>query len=297
MNAAITMMSVLFSVVVPQKMWMAPGQPMMVQISSDKDVTLALMDFAGTGIAAKGSADVSAGQSADVKTIFPTVAVPGTYVLYALPKGASAPAAGPPKDFLGTPVVIEVFPARYAQDGSAMVTHLVPLRYAVMATDAGEMTLIFYYDAAPHTVQNFLDLCSGGFYDGLSFHRVVPGFVIQGGDPTATGMGGPGYMVTAEFNDKQHVQGVLSMARSQDPNSAGSQFFICLDYAHTQALDHKYTAFGKVQNGMEAVEKIAAGKLSDQEKGTPQTPSTMTKVQVLPVTAQNNPYAELMKPQ
>jgi peptidyl-prolyl cis-trans isomerase B (cyclophilin B) len=126
---------------------------------------------------------------------------------------------------------------------------------------------------------------------------VVPGFVIQGGDPTATGMGGPGYMVTAEFNDKQHVQGVLSMARSQDPNSAGSQFFICLDYAHTQALDHKYTAFGKVQNGMEAVEKIAAGKLSDQEKGTPQTPSTMTKVQVLPVTAQNNPYAELMKPQ
>jgi len=289
-------MSVLFSVLVPQKMWVAPSQPMIVQIKSDKDVTLALTDFAGRAIAAKGSADVSAGQSADLKTIFPAVATPGTYLLYALPKGASA-AAGAPNDFLGTPIVIEVLVARFSEDQSAMVTHLVPLQYVVMDTDAGEMTLIFFYDSAPHTAQNFLDLCSEGYYDGLTFHRVVPGFVIQGGDPTATGMGGPGYFVTAEFNNQPHEQGVLSMARSQDPNSAGSQFFVCLDYNQTQKLDHKYTAFGKVQKGMEAVNKIASGKLSDPQKGTPQTPTTITKVQVLAVTAANNPYEQMMKPQ
>jgi peptidyl-prolyl cis-trans isomerase B (cyclophilin B) len=289
-------MSVLFSVLVPQKMWVAPSQPMIVQIKSDKDVTLAMTDFAGKAMAAKGSADVSAGQSADLKTIFPAVATPGTYLLYALPKGASAPPAGPPKDFLGTPVVIEVLLARFSEDQSAMVSHLVPLQYVIMDTDAGQMTMIFYYDAAPHTAQNFLDLCTEGYYDGVTFHRVVPGFVIQGGDPTATGMGGPGYFVSAEFNDRQHEQGVLSMARSQDPNSAGSQFFICLDYNQTQKLDHKYTAFGKVVKGMETVNKIAAAPLSDPQKGTPQTPTTITKVQVFPVTAGNNPYDELIKP-
>jgi len=295
MNAVITMMSVLFSVLIPQRTWIGPSQPVTVQINSDKDVTLALTDFAGKTVAAKNSADVSAGQSADLKTIFPAVATPGTYVLYAMPKGSTASAAGTPKDFLGTPIVVEVLAAKFAQDGSAMVTHLVPLQYAVMTTDAGEMTMVFYYDSAPHTVQNFLELCSGGYYDGVIFHRVVPGFVIQGGDPTATGMGGPGYMVTAEFNARPHEQGVLSMARSQDPNSAGSQFFICLDYAQTQRLDHQYTAFGKVLKGIETVNKIAGAKLVDAQSGKPQTPTTITKVQVLPVTSGDNPYAEMMK--
>jgi cyclophilin family peptidyl-prolyl cis-trans isomerase len=218
-------------------------------------------------------------------------------VLFALPKGAATAGGAAPKDFLGTPIVIEVLAAKFAQDGTAMTTHIVPLQYATMDTDAGKMSMIFYYDSAPHTVQNFLDLASGGYYDGLSFHRVVPGFVIQGGDPTATGMGGPGYEVTAEFNDRPHEQGVLSMARSQDPNSAGSQFFICLDYTHTQSLDHKYTAFGRVENGMEAVNKIAAGKLSDPQAGTPQTPVKITKVQVLPVKAEDDPYEKMMSGQ
>jgi cyclophilin family peptidyl-prolyl cis-trans isomerase len=297
MNAAITMMSVLFSVLVPQKMWVAPSQPLMVQINSDKDATLLLTDFAGKAVAAKGSADVSAGQSVDVKTVFPIVAAPGTYVLYALPKGAGAAGGAAPKDFLGTPIVIEVLAARFAQDGTAMTTHIVPLQYATMDTDAGKMTMIFYYDSAPHTVQNFLDLGSEGYYDGLNFHRVVPGFVIQGGDPTATGMGGPGYEVTAEFNDKPHEQGVLSMARSQDPNSAGSQFFVCLDYNQTQNLDHKYTAFGRVIKGMEAVQKIAAGKLADPQAGRPETPVNITKFHVLPVKAGDDPYEKMMSGQ
>lgn len=296
MNAAITMMSVLFSVIVPQKTWVAPTQPIMVQVNSDKDVTLVLMDFAGKAIDAKVSADVAAGKSADLKTIFPTVSTPGTYVLYAISKGATtAPTAGTPRDFLGTPIVVEVLPAKFAQNGSAMVTHLVPLQYALMTTDAGPMTLIFYYDSAPHTVQNFLDLSAGGYYDGVIFHRIVPGFVIQGGDPTATGMGGPGYSITAEFNDRPHEKGVLSMARSQDPNSAGSQFFVCLDYNQTQRLDHQYTAFGRVNKGMEVVNKIAGAKLGDAQSGRPQTPTTITHVQVLPVTAGDDPYEEMMK--
>jgi peptidyl-prolyl cis-trans isomerase B (cyclophilin B) len=294
MNAAISVMAILFSVLTPQKCWFTPTQPITVSVKSDTDVTLVLTDFLGKPIAPKGSADVTANQSVDVKSIFPAAGNPGTYVLYAVAKGQAAAPAGPPKDFLGTPLVIEALADHHRDAAGAMVVHVLPLQYALATTSAGSMTMMFYYDVAPHTVDNFLDLGSKGYFDGVTFHRVVPGFVIQGGDPTGTGMGGPGYQIDAEFNDRPHEEGVLSMARASDPNSAGSQFFVCLDYAQTKQLDNHYTAFGKVVDGMDAVKKIAAGKLADPASGKPENPVAIDKVEVLPVTAKMNPYEKFM---
>ena len=139
-----------------------------------------------------------------------------------------------------------------------------------------------YPEIAPNTVANFVSLIQSGFYDGLIFHRVIPGFMIQGGDPTGTGMGGPGYSIKGEFkqngvaNNLRHARGVLSMARSMMPNSAGSQFFIM--HADAPHLDGAYAAFGKVTEGIEAVDKIAAAPTGAQDK--PTTPQRMKKVTV-----------------
>jgi len=135
---------------------------------------------------------------------------------------------------------------------------------AVIETTFGNITLKFYADVAPGHVKNFLDLAKQGVYDNTVFHRIIPGFMIQGGDPTskdpakrrAYGTGGPGYSIKAEFNAKPHKRGVLSMARSQSPDSAGSQFFICVK--DSNFLDKQYTAFGEVESGMEAVDKIVS---------------------------------------
>jgi peptidyl-prolyl cis-trans isomerase B (cyclophilin B) len=296
-----TLFSILFSVLVPQKTYYAPSQPLNITIQSDKDVSLELTDFTGKVIPAQGSADVTAKATVDLKTLFSETANPGTYILYAIAKGAALSPAGPPKDFLGTPLVIEVLTNKEQPNSpQAMITHVIPLQYVTMNTDSGPLTEVFYYDSAPNTVDAFLRLCSGGYYDGLIFHRIIPGFVIQGGDPLGAdlvraGTGGPGYMVGAEFNDRPHLEGVLSMARASDPNSAGSQFFVCLDYAHTQQLDHQYTAYGRVVAGMDAVKKIAAAK-TDPANDRPEHPPAITKVDVMPVTAQNNPYAAMMTP-
>lgn len=133
---------------------------------------------------------------------------------------------------------------------------------AVIETKFGEIELEFLPDKAPLHVKNFLDLARKGFYDGTSFHRVIPGFMIQGGDPNSKdpkarerhGTGGPGHSVKAEFNDTPHKRGVLSMARSGDPDSAGSQFFICSSDAF--GLDRQYSAFGRVARGIEVVDQI-----------------------------------------
>ena len=132
---------------------------------------------------------------------------------------------------------------------------------AIIETKFGKIEMEFFEDKAPGHVKNFKDLAKKGFYDGTIFHRVIPGFMIQGGDPntksddrTTHGMGGPGYSINAEFNDTLHKRGILSMARSQDPNSAGSQFFIVVKKA--SFLDGKYTAFGKVLSGMAVADQI-----------------------------------------
>ena len=148
-------------------------------------------------------------------------------------------------------------------------------------TSEGAVTVELWNDVAPKHAENFLKLARDGFYDGLTFHRILPGFVIQGGCPRGDGTGGPGWKVPAAFNDREHHPGVLSMARSADPNSAGSQFFICLTREHCHHLDGEYTAFGKVIEGMDAVEKIAATPLKDKRGGTPKSAPTMQTVTVL----------------
>ena len=131
-------------------------------------------------------------------------------------------------------------------------------------TNQGTIKAELFPDVAPNTVNNFISLVKRGFYDGLIFHRVIPGFMIQGGDPQGTGMGGPGYSIKGEFimnnfnNELLHKRGVLSMARSQSPNSAGSQFFIMVDDA--PHLNAQYASFGQVIEGMEAVDKIVAAQ-------------------------------------
>lgn len=138
---------------------------------------------------------------------------------------------------------------------------------AVVETKHGEIELELFPDKAPGHVKNFLDLARKGFYEGTTFHRVIPGFMIQGGDPNTKdpaaprarhGTGGPGYLIKAEFNDTPHKRGVLSMARAQDPDSAGSQFFICV--ADSSFLDRQYTAFGRVVRGMEVADKIVSAR-------------------------------------
>ena len=125
------------------------------------------------------------------------------------------------------------------------------------------MSFELYPDVAPKSVANFVKLAESGFYDGLTFHRIVPGFVIQGGDPLGNGTGGPGWHIPGEFaangfkNDLRHVRGVLSWARAQDPNSAGSQFFIMVDDA--PYLDGNYAAFGRLTDGLDVVDQIVAG--------------------------------------
>jgi peptidyl-prolyl cis-trans isomerase B (cyclophilin B) len=134
---------------------------------------------------------------------------------------------------------------------------------AVVKTTEGEMVIEFWPDVAPKTVENFKALARKGLYDGTCFHRVIKDFMIQGGDPLTKdpgkeaywGTGGPGHTVKAEFNDRPHERGVISMARSQDPDSAGSQFFIC--HGNPRFLDRQYTAFGKLTKGDDVLEKIA----------------------------------------
>ena len=121
----------------------------------------------------------------------------------------------------------------------------------------GEIKIEFFPEDAPKTVENFVTLAKKGFYDGLTFHRVIPGFMAQGGDPKGTGTGGPGYTIKDEFNKRKHVRGTVAMARTNAPNSAGSQFYIC--FAPQAHLDGQYTVFGQVTSGMEAVDKIKVG--------------------------------------
>lgn len=151
-----------------------------------------------------------------------------------------------------------------------------------LQTSLGTMVLELWPDVAPVHCKNFVYLAEAGFYDSVLIHRVIPGFVLQSGDPLGTGMGGPGYNIEAEFSDKKHVKGTLSMARSRDVNSAGSQFFICL--APTPNLDGQYTAFGQVVEGMDVVDKfnqVVTVPSATGEKSKPQEPLYLSKATVL----------------
>jgi len=162
---------------------------------------------------------------------------------------------------------------------------------AVIKTSEGDMVVEFWTDAAPNTIENFKKLARAGFYNGTIFHRIVKAFMIQGGDPNSKdpskenryGEGGPGYKIKAEFNDHSHERGVISMAREPDPDSAGSQFFICL--APVPRLDHQYTTFGKLIKGDDVLGKIGDTPVSRNSMGEMSKPTkrvTIEKIDIVP---------------
>jgi peptidyl-prolyl cis-trans isomerase B (cyclophilin B) len=160
---------------------------------------------------------------------------------------------------------------------------------ALIKTSEGEMVVQFWTDAAPNTVENFKKLARQGFYDGTIFHRIVKGFMIQGGDPNSKdpakedsyGQGGPGYNIKAEFNNHSHDSGVISMARGPDPDSAGSQFFICLAPVHR--LDHQYTTFGKLVKGKDVLEKIGDTAVTRNSMGEPSKPTKRVVIESIKI--------------
>jgi len=166
---------------------------------------------------------------------------------------------------------------------------------AVIKTSLGDMVVEFWPEVAPKTVENFKTLARKGFYDGTAFHRIIKGFMIQGGDPNtkdpanenadprsgkAYGTGDPGYKIKAEFNDRPHVRGVISMARSQHPDSAGSQFFIC--HAAAPSLNGQYTAFGKLIKGDDVLDKIANTPVTGPERSKPTTRIEVQSIKIVP---------------
>jgi peptidyl-prolyl cis-trans isomerase B (cyclophilin B) len=152
----------------------------------------------------------------------------------------------------------------------------------IVMSDGSVIKVELYPEAAPNTVNNFIYLANSGFYDGLTFHRIIPGFMIQGGDPKGDGTGGPGYSIAGEFkangfeNNLKHTRGVISMARAQSYDSAGSQFFIMVSDA--TSLDGQYAAFGKVTEGMEIVDKIVSAERGSNDK--PVEPIVMSKITI-----------------
>lgn len=162
---------------------------------------------------------------------------------------------------------------------------------AVIKTSEGDMVVEFWIDAAPNTIENFKKLARAGFYNGTIFHRIVNAFMIQGGDPNSKdsskenryGEGGPGYKIKAEFNDHSHERGVLSMAREPDPDSAGSQFFICL--APVPRLDHQYTTFGKLIKGDDVLGKIGDTPASRNSMGEMSKPTKRVTIEKIDIVA------------
>src|SRR5258706_8781184 len=235
------------------------------------------------------------------------MATAGTYLLYGVPKAQEASG-----NFVGTPLVITVREdRRRGAPTGPMVMKIEPLRYAIISTDAGDMTVAFYFDIAPNTINNFISLASEGFYDGLTFHRVEKDFIIQGGDPRGDGTGGPGYNIDAEFSDRAHEVGTISMSRNIDPNespnnpprpeyanSAGSQFFIVRDKANAAQLDGVYTVFAKVvgQEGLDTRAALAAAPIADAKTARQAKPPGLKKLEIPTVTSRENPYRVLQAP-
>src|SRR5258707_8602424 len=165
---------------------------------------------------------------------------------------------------------------------------------AVIKTSEGDMVVQFWTDAAPNTVENFKKLARQGFYDGTIFHRIVKGFMIQGGDPNSKdpakensyGEGGPGYNIKAEFNDHGHERGVISMARGPDPDSAGSQFFVCL--APVRRLDHQYTTFGKLIKGDDVLDKVGNTSVERNAQGEMSKPTKRVVIESIKIVPANS---------
>jgi peptidyl-prolyl cis-trans isomerase B (cyclophilin B) len=159
-------------------------------------------------------------------------------------------------------------------------------KVAVLHTNLGDITVRFFPDKAPKHVEAFKKLTRDGFYDGTRFHRVIPGFMIQGGDPNSKssdrgrhGTGGPGYQLPAEFNDIPHTRGIVSAARTSDPNSAGSQFFLMV--ARAPHLDNQYTVYGEVVDGMDVVDKIVALRRDSRDNPLEENPAVIERAEIV----------------
>jgi cyclophilin family peptidyl-prolyl cis-trans isomerase len=236
-----------------------------------------LYTFEGKPIEPKAGVKIDpAAPAIDISALFPQIKEGGTFILTW-------------KD--STPLLINTLfnPGGEKDPGSIVVTHIEPLQYAVISTDKGDIKATFAYDVAPHTIDNFITLADQKLYDGSNFHRIIKGFMIQGGDVVANvegraGTGSPGYDVMHEFSNKLHVRGVLSMARSSALDSAGSQFFIMLD--KNPGLDGKYSAFGQVLEGMDVVDKIAETKVSDDNGAVAGPKPAIKSIRILPATAE-----------
>jgi cyclophilin family peptidyl-prolyl cis-trans isomerase len=311
MTTAIVFLSVLF----PVKGWFGPDQPWNVTVKPPTGATvrLVLTDFSGSALdpAPAEKVEFDKQSVADIKKLYPAMNLAGTYLLYAVPKGQDDISR-----FVGTPLVFTVREDhRRGAPSGPMVTRVEPLRYAIISTDAGDMTVAFYYGVAPNTVANFISLATERFYDDLTFHRVEPNFIIQGGDPRGDGTGGPGYNIDAEFSDRKQEKGVISMSRDVDPNespnnpprseyanSGGSQFFISLDDTperkSTAQLEGDYTVFGKVvgDDGIKTLDTLAVAKIADTKTARPLHPPVIKKIEVHPVTSRENPYRILLAP-
>jgi cyclophilin family peptidyl-prolyl cis-trans isomerase len=304
MQATAATVVTLFSILFPTKTWFSPDQAInvLVRAPEGQTIVLTLTDFTGKPIEAVGDAEVTGERTVDLRRLFQTIPMPNTYVLWAVPQGR------PTQEFVGTPLVINVRADRRRDAPTgAMIVKIEPLCYARLTTDKGEATLAFYYEVAPHTIANFINLSRGGFYDGLHFHRIVPGFIIQGGDPRGDGTGGPGYSIDAEFSDRELREGSVAMARQVDPleaqgampryefaNSAGSQFFISLDYERTKQLDRRYTVFGRVTDGLEMLRSLANEAGVEEESDRPATTQPIRSIAIYPVEPGKNPYAAMM---
>jgi peptidyl-prolyl cis-trans isomerase B (cyclophilin B) len=174
---------------------------------------------------------------------------------------------------------LQKYPADYPITGDSVAVMAV----SIAGQPAGEMVIEFYPGKAPNHVRNFKWLADHSFYNGVSFHRIIKGFMAQGGDPAGNGQGGPGWTTDAEFNDTPHGKGILSMARTSEPNSAGSQFFLCDDMAPPQqnALNGKYTVFGKVVKGIDVLDKVLNVSVGGPQGSSPQVPVVMTTVKIV----------------
>jgi peptidyl-prolyl cis-trans isomerase B (cyclophilin B) len=214
------------------------------------------------------------------------------FLIFAACKSAEKPANQTPaqNQTQGQPVQKEApkaglqkYPADYPVTGDSVAV----ISVSIAGQPVGDMVAEFYPDKAPNHVRNFKWLADHGFYNGVSFHRVIKGFMAQGGDPDGNGQGGPGWTTDAEFNDRPHDKGILSMARTSDPNSAGSQFFICDAMAppQQQALNGKYTVFGKVVKGTDVLDKILTVQVGGPQNSSPQVPVVMTAVKIVPRSA------------
>ncbi|MEI8194639.1 MAG: peptidylprolyl isomerase [Phycisphaerae bacterium] len=313
MNVVAATMLALFYLITPVKSYVKPGEPVsirfvqgqqaaaakMVEVLGlkavelpglldnvaalelvDKDSVPQFQVYTFDGIPLAGERVVYASQRpgvVDIAAYYPQISKPGTYIL-------TFKSAGP--------LVINTLanPGTPKGMGETVATHIVPLSYAVITTDKGDIKATFAYDVAPHTVDNFITLANEKFYDDSRFHRIIKGFMIQGGDSLGAsddraGTGGPGHNLVQEFNDKPHVRGVLSMARTSEPDTAGSQFFIM--HAANAGLNNQYTAFGQVIDGMAVVDKIIETPVTDRNGSTkPENRPVIKSIRILPATAE-----------